>query len=73
MNQSLLTEKNLAERWGIKPMTLSQWRWNGRGPMFLKIGRRVLYRLEDVAAFEENKRYANTSHRVEKPQMEARL
>lgn len=73
MQQNLITPENLAKRWSINTQTLSQWRWNGRGPVFLKIGRRVLYRLEDVAEFEENKRYANTSYRSEKPQMEIHL
>ena len=56
-----LTPSTLAARWKITPHTLSQWRWNGRGPQFLKVGRRILYKLNDVEAFEEKKIYQNTS------------
>jgi hypothetical protein len=61
MNELFLTADQLAKRWLIRTETLSQWRWNGRGPLYLKIGRRVLYRLEDVVSFEEQKRRQNTS------------
>lgn len=61
MSDIFLTSDQLAKRWVIRTATLSQWRWNGRGPQYVKIGRRVLYRLEDVLCFEENKRRQNTS------------
>lgn len=61
MSETFLTADQLAKRWVIRTETLSQWRWNGRGPQYLKIGRRVLYRLEDVLCFEEQKRRQNTS------------
>lgn len=63
MNHSLLTEKALAERWDIKSATLSQWRWNGRGPQFMKIGRRVFYRIQDIEAFELERLALNTAYR----------
>lgn len=47
-----LRQKDLAERWHVSPRTLERWRWLGGGPRFLKIGGRVIYRLEDVEAFE---------------------
>ena len=28
------------------------WRWTGEGPQFVKLGGRVVYRLEDVEAYE---------------------
>ena len=46
-------QKQLAERWGISPKTLERWRWLGQGPKFLKLGGRIVYRLEDIEAFEE--------------------
>jgi len=42
----------LAVRWSISPRTLERWRWAGEGPQFIKLGGRVVYRLEDVEAFE---------------------
>lgn len=47
-----LNQKELARRWGLSPRTLERWRWRSKGPPFLKLGARVVYRMEDVAAFE---------------------
>jgi Helix-turn-helix domain len=47
-----LNQIELSRRWSISPRTLERWRWLGRGPAHLKIGGRVLYRLEDIEAFE---------------------
>ena len=45
-------QRDLAQRWSLSERTLERWRWLGQGPPFLKIGGRVLYRLEDIEAFE---------------------
>ena len=55
------TQQQLAERWQISPRTLEQWRWLGKGPRFVKIGARVLYRDEDVVAYEMAQVCQNTS------------
>jgi hypothetical protein len=55
-----LDQKHLAERWLISPRTLEQWRWQGRGPRYLKIGGRVVYRLSDIEAFESARVHTNT-------------
>ena len=47
-----LRQKDLAARWHVSPRTLERWRWLGTGPAFLKVGGRVIYRLEDVEAYE---------------------
>jgi len=47
-----LNQVHLARRWSLSPRTLERWRWLGRGPRYLKVGGRVLYRLHDVEAFE---------------------
>jgi hypothetical protein len=36
---------------GVKADTLATWRSQGRGPAFVKIGRRVFYRLNDLHKF----------------------
>ena len=41
-----------AEVLGMSERTLERWRWLGEGPAHLKIGGRVVYRLQDVEAFE---------------------
>lgn len=45
-------QAELARRWNISPRTLERWRYLNQGPAFLKLGGRILYRLEDVEAFE---------------------
>lgn len=48
-----LNQTDLAARWNLSPRTLERWRWLGHGPKFLKLGGRIVYRLEDIEAFEE--------------------
>ena len=50
-------QTELARRWRISPRTLERWRWLDRGPAYLKIGGRVVYRLEDVEAYETIQRH----------------
>ena len=52
MSISHFSQAELAFRWRISPRTLERWRWSKTDPVFLKIGRRVIYRLEDIEAFE---------------------
>jgi predicted site-specific integrase-resolvase len=47
-----LTQDQLADRWQMSPRTLERWRWLGEGPRFLKLGGRVIYRIEDVESYE---------------------
>ncbi|WP_312528677.1 DNA-binding protein [Paracoccus sp. (in: a-proteobacteria)] len=47
-----LTQIELAARWRISHRTLEYWRSLGEGPRFIKIGRLVIYPMEDVVAFE---------------------
>ena len=47
-----LTQKEPARRWAISHRTLERWRWTGEGPDYLKLGGRVIYRLEDIMTFE---------------------
>ncbi len=63
MQTPFLTPDLLASRWNLTPKTLTQWRWNGKGPNFLKIGHRVLYRIEDIEQFEKQQIRQNTSQR----------
>ncbi len=56
MTTSHLNVRDLAARWNISRHTLDRWRWAGEGPTFLKLGGRVVYRLADIEAFEEQQR-----------------
>ncbi|MCB1489270.1 MAG: DNA-binding protein [Bauldia sp.] len=51
-----LTESQLAERWQLSERTLIRWRVEAKGPAWLKLNGRVRYRLEDVVAFERQRR-----------------
>jgi hypothetical protein len=55
-----LNQNQLAERWNVSPRTLERWRWLGEGPVYLKLGGRVSYRLEDVEYYEATHLHANT-------------
>jgi hypothetical protein len=54
-NPVFLSADELCERWGCSRVLLDHMRRNGDGPRFLQLRRRgrLLYRLEDVLAFEE--------------------
>ena len=48
-----LTQDELAERWRMSPRSLERWRCDGYGPDWLRMRGRVLYRIEDILAFEQ--------------------
>ena len=51
----LVSREQAAEALGIRPQTLACWACNGRyGLPFVKIGRRVMYRLADIEHFIES-------------------
>ncbi|MDP1526400.1 MAG: hypothetical protein Q8M20_11365 [Rhodocyclaceae bacterium] len=47
-----MTQTELAKRWQISEATLERWRTEASGPVFLKLGNQVRYRVRDVEAFE---------------------
>jgi hypothetical protein len=51
-----LRQQDLADRWQLSPRTLERWRWLGLGPAYIKVGGRVVYRLEDILAYEATQR-----------------
>ena len=53
LSDRLLDQTEVARRWGMSPRTLENWRWRGDGPPFLKVGHKVLYRLEDIETYEK--------------------
>ena len=60
-HKTCLTQTDLARRWTISPRTLERWRWVGEGPVYMKIGGRVVYRLDDILAFEHAQLRQNTT------------
>ena len=47
-----LTDVEVAERLGVSRFTVRSWRLKGVGPKFLKMGRAVRYRSQDVDEYE---------------------
>ncbi len=56
-----LNQIELSRRWSLSPRTLERWRWLREGPVYLKIGGRVVYRLEDIEAYEAKQRRSSAS------------
>jgi hypothetical protein len=56
-----LTEAQLADRWQISIRTLQAARVKGSGVRFVRIGRSVRYRLEDIIEYEKDRLRTNTS------------
>lgn len=52
----LKTPTEAAEFLRTKERTLERWRHDGGGPAFIKIGRRVVYRLEDLDSWVARQR-----------------
>lgn len=53
IDERVLSDTEVAERLGVSPFTVRAWRRKGQGPRFVKFGRAVRYRSEDVEAFKE--------------------
>lgn len=55
----LLETVHAADELGLSPRTLEGWRRRGEGPPYLKFGRRVKYRIEDIEAYKATRLRAN--------------
>lgn len=60
-NEQFLNEKELAKILNIKPETLRNWRWDGKGPIYIKLGSNVRYRMSDVQDFLDGRIRRSTS------------
>ena len=47
-----LNQVDLGRRWNLSPRTLENLRWKRKGPPYLKLGGRVVYRVDDVETYE---------------------
>ena len=59
----LRTEGEAAAFLNLSKRTLQDWRVRGCGPKFVKVGRSVRYRLEDVQAFVKENVHQSTSEK----------
>ena len=60
-NPITLTADAAAELLGLATSTLAKLRLSGNGPVYCKLGRRVVYRREDLEAWLESRVVRNTS------------
>lgn len=49
-------DKQAARRLGIAVQTLRNWRSMRKGPAYIRLGRRIIYRDQDLDAFEDANR-----------------
>ena len=47
-----LNQLDVARRWRMSERTLERWRSQGVGPVYLKVGGHVVYRMQDIIAYE---------------------
>ena len=52
MDGRCITQNELVQRWQVSESTLERWRSQRTGPMFLRLGGQVRYRITDVGTFE---------------------
>ena len=61
--KTMLTTKDLAERWAMAIGTLENWRQQGKGPRYVKLGGSpnsdVRYRIKDVESYEKKETSAS--------------
>lgn len=60
----LYAEQQVSKVLRCEVRTLQAWRWRGSGPTFMKIGRLVRYRGDDVKAWMESRRKKSTSQNL---------
>jgi hypothetical protein len=63
MDNQLYTPARAADILCVAAATLRKWRWEGKGPRYVKIGRKVAYRIADINAFIEAQIRDSTSDR----------
>jgi hypothetical protein len=51
-HKTYLTSRDLAQRLSRSIETIRRWRWAGKGPKYIKIGKYYYYDLVDVINFE---------------------
>jgi len=66
LRRGILTPEQVAEILGLSVHTLEKWRVTRRNLSFLKIGRNVRYRAQDIASFLEPKQAASHGRHARK-------
>jgi len=58
---TIMTVQQAAVYLGLAVSTLNKWRCHGGGPVFIKMGRAVRYRVEDLEGFVCSRQMTSTS------------
>lgn len=61
MLEAVITNRDLAARYGWRPQTERANRIKGQTPPYLKVGNRILYRVADVLAWESDRHFRSTA------------
>ena len=61
---ALLNESCVAKQLDCEVKTLQAWRCRGGGPPFVRVGRLIRYKPDDVQAWVESRRMTSTSEKV---------
>lgn len=59
--EKYFSTKQLAKHIKTSPRTLERWRMEGQGPEYYKLGRKVIYKSDDIIAYLEANKYSHTS------------
>lgn len=59
--QTYIDVDQCAKELGVSRSTLARWRLTGEGPVYHKVGRRVLYRVTAVEEWVHSHAYCSTS------------
>ena len=62
--EALIDTPATAAKVGLQKNTLEIWRTKGIGPRFVKVGRRVMYRVSDVEAYLDANTCQSTSDKA---------
>ncbi|MEO7859195.1 MAG: helix-turn-helix domain-containing protein [Nitrospirales bacterium] len=61
---ALVDETAVAQQLAVEKKTLQAWRVRGGGPAFVKVGRLVRYKPDDVENWVESRRVSNTGSKL---------
>jgi hypothetical protein len=62
LGSGLLTPEDVATLLQVTVNTLQNWRYNGRGPIFSRVGGIIRYTREDINTFVTSSRQSITGH-----------
>ncbi|MGO9235043.1 MAG: helix-turn-helix transcriptional regulator [Methylocella sp.] len=66
-NRLVLAAPQAAARLGLSTSTLAKMRLSGTGPQYSKLGRRVVYQVDDLGAWVTSNRCQSTSEYDRRP------